>query len=642
MTALSSLPTSSQTSTQWEAVGAWHGGTTVAVALSDDAQGLLASPAGVYAWTQPGGVVEPLVGGLNDLNVVAVAFAGGNAETSPVAFASTATGRLFQRAVTEDAKDAPWQEVVAWAGLGVAVVLTPSPAFADDRTLFVGTPTGIFRTQDGGQHWESCNFGLLDEEVLCMTCAPNYAESEVLWAGTAGGGLYRSRNSARAWRESGLGLPDAAAQSLVMSPDFATDRTLFVGMEGQGVYVSQDGGENWASFALPSQSINALAYARLGTLWVGTDDGLWSVDVASGSAQKVITDETVMSIAATTRGQLAVGLYGSGLWLSDDCLGDPAGIIWQTTEVALHAPPVVAQVGDAIFALDADGLIAQSPDGGAQWVSMADTSSELVFALDGARVTTAEGVQTSMIFAATANGLSSWNDAAGAWQTMGDATLSGSAMLGVDLSPNFGEDQTLLVMGHDSALRLSLDGGATWQEIRGPWTGESLLHAHFGPDGVNELVAVTVQPTESGHFALTVWNSTDLGQQWDVLAGLTSGVPAVVMAWPHDDVEHAIFLATQHRVIKLYHSGEPPTLEVHQQFFDDTLRVTALALAPDYVHSQIIWAATNGGLFRSVDRGISWVLVLDLPQELPVVWLDVTFTHVHAMTLGGRAWRAAL
>lgn len=641
MTALSSS-TSSQTSPQWEAVGAWEGGTAVAVALSETAHGLLASPAGVYGWTQPGGVVESLAAGLNDLNVVAVAFAGGNAEQSPLALAATATGRLFQRAADASTSDA-WQEISAWAGLGVAVVIAPSPAYADDRTLFVGTPTGIFRTQDGGQHWESCNFGLLDEEALCMACAPNFAESEVLWAGTAGGGLYRSRNSARAWRESGMGLPDAALQSLAVSPNFAADRTLFVGMEGHGVYVSRDGGENWASFALTDQSANALACVRAGVLWVGTDDGLWRVDVGTGDAVQVTAvADTVMSLAVNGQGQMAVGLYGGGLWLTDDCDGDPQAMIWQQPEVALHAPPVVAQVGDAIYALDGDGLIAQSEDGGAQWAAMASESPEIVFALDGARVAAADGSQSSMIYAATASGLAVWDAATEAWQAVGQVPLSGDAVFSVDLSPTFGEDQTLLVTGPASELLISQDGGTSWQTSTAPWAGQSLLHAHFAPDSVNELVAITVQPTESGHFALTVWNSTDLGQQWEVLAGLTSGVPAVVVAWPHDDTEHAIFLATQHRVIKLFHAGEPPTLQVHQHFFDEALRVTALALAPDYVHSQIIWAATNDGLYRSVDRGMSWALVLDLPQALPVVWLDVTFDHINAITLGGRVWRAAL
>src|SRR5690606_1399324 len=112
--------------------------------------------------------------------------------------------------------------------------------------------------------------------------------------------------------------------------------------------------------------------------------------------------------------------------------------------------------------------------------------------------------------------------------------------------------------------------------------------------------------------------------------------------WPQDAHEHAIFLATQHRVVKLYNQIEPPELRVHQHFFDEHFSVTALAPAPDYAESHIIWAATTGGLYRSVDRGMSWGLIVELPQRLPLVWLEVTPLHLNAITLGGRAWRATL
>jgi hypothetical protein len=116
----------------------------------------------------------------------------------------------------------------------------------------------------------------------------------------------------------------------------------------------------------------------------------------------------------------------------------------------------------------------------------------------------------------------------------------------------------------------------------------------------------------------------------------------VMMAWPADPAEHALFMATQHRVLKLYTQGDPSALQVHQHFFDEALRVTVLAPASDFAESGIIWAATTGGLYRSVDRGMSWGLMVELPLGLPLVWLEVTTTHLRAITLGGRIWRALL
>jgi hypothetical protein len=359
------------------------------------------------------------------------------------------------------------------------------------------------------------------------------------------------------------------------------------------------------------------------------------VEVESGEAIQVTgAGETVLNVAATVDGRVAVGTFGSGLWLTQDGSGEADSIVWQKPEVALHAPPVISHVSDMIYALDVDGWMGHSPDGGSSWLEMESASPGSVFALDAARGDT--------LFAATETGIAAWNREAQRWQEVANDSFQATTVLGVELSPFFDSDQTLLATTQESRLFLSQDSGNSWHEITGAWRGHNLLHAHFAADSADEIVAVTALPNESGHFDIAVWHSVDLGKHWDTLAGLSSGVPAVVVAWPHDPEERALFLATQHRVIKLYHHSDPLTLHVHQHFFDEHLRVTALATAPDYVQSQIVWAATSGGLYRSVDRGQSWGLMSDLPLDLPVVWLDVTFTHISVITLGGRVWRAAL
>ena len=634
------------TTMHWQAVGAWQGGSVLAVALAEhggDARGLLASRAGVYGWGQPGATVEPMPQGMDDLNVMTVAIAANEGQGDALAFAATATGRLYSCSLLAEGESG-WHEIRGWAGLGVVVALAPSPAYASDQTLFVGTPDGIFRTQDGGHHWESCNFGLLDEDILSLVCSPDFATSELLWAGTAGGGFYRSRNSGRAWRESGLGLPDAAVQCIAVSPDFATDRTLYAGMEGHGIYASHDGGENWEALALAPLSVNTLACADSDVLWAGTEDGLWRVVTANGDAEQVMgAGEVVMSVAVTLAGHVAVGLFGNGLWLAENGPGDGQANRWEKPTVVLHAPPVVTAIGDDLFALDTDGMMAHSPDGGSQWSEMASASSDSVFALDGVLVEGEEGGLA--LYAATGTGLSRWqrNGANGAaWQEIAAEAFFDCTALGVDLSHADASNQSLVVAAHEGALLLSQDGGDSWRDVTGAWQGQALLRAQFAPDNASELVALTVQPNETGHFAIAVWHTIDLGQNWQVLAGLTSGVPAVMMAWPVDSVEHAIFLATQHRVIKLYNQTEPPELQVHQHFFDESLRVTALSPAPDYASSHTIWAATTGGVYRSVDGGMSWGLIVECPLGLPIIWLEVTHTHINAMTLGGHIWRATL
>ncbi len=370
---------------------------------------------------------------------------------------------------------------------------------------------------------------------------------------------------------------------------------------------------------------------------------MWRIATGNGKAVQIAgANETVLAVTATVEGEVAAGFFGSGLWLAHDARREPDVIEWQRPQVALHSPPVVTPVGNDLLALDADGFLARSQDGGAQWSEGAITSPDNLFALAGTTIDGEDGTRASILFAATASGISRWHNTQEVWQPTASEPFLDHTALGVDLSPAFGKDQTILVGTHDSALLLSSDGGITWHQITTPWQNQSLLYARFAPDNASEIVALSVLPTEAGHFAVTVWHTVDLGQQWEVLAGFSSGVPAVLLAWPQDTVEHALFLAVQHRVVKLYNQIDPPTLQVHQHFFDETVRVTALSSAPDYADSNIIWAATTAGLYRSVDRGMSWGFMLEAPLGLPVVWLEVTLTHVHAITLGGRTWRTAL
>lgn len=640
----------------WTAAGAWEGGTLATVAAHEAAvaagrvvHGLAGGRAGLFRWRADAPTLTPTLRGVVDPSIISVTIAG--EPSAPTAWAATETGRLYRLDGfgPDPAVDETWREVTAWAGLGVAMALAASPNFADDRTFFVGTPAGIFRTLNGGEHWESCNFGLIDTEVLCLACAPTYGERELLWAGTAAGGLYRSRNGGRAWRESGMGLPDAPVQALVVSPAFAEDQTIFVGMEEHGVYQSQDGGESWSPFGLSGESVNSLGITPRGRLLAGTFNGLFASPVTAPGWQALADADDLIVLALDAAGaQVAVGTYGGGLALATLAL-DATGVkaAWQAPTAPLHSPPVVtAATAEDWLALDGDGALAHTADGGASWMLLPEGSGEGVFGVSGGVDVTGSPVY----FAATGDGLLRWQPGE-AWQAVEAALLDAHQVLAVELAPDFGQSETLLVAGSDGVILLSTDGGARWREVVGLWPGQTLLQAHFAPHPgpVRELLALTTVPTAEGHFALNLWESHDEGINWENLAALTSGVPAALTAWPRDAQERALFLATQHRLLKLYApagagqngdgtGAQGGDVAVHQYFFDEQTRVTALAASPTYDQDGTLWAATTGGLFESGDRGVTWAQKADLPSVAPIVALLPDAEVVRAVTLGGQVW----
>jgi hypothetical protein len=612
----------------WQAVGQWTGGTVPGVTVRRDAQGvahvLAASRAGPLVWRSDAPHWRLLTRGLSDPAILAVAYAGGRDEGGAETWAATATGRLYRRA---DA-DSAWTEVAAWAGLGVGTALAVSPAFDTDATLWVGTPAGIFRTLDAGASWENCDFGLLDNDTLCLACAPNFAESQLVWAGTAGGGLYRSRNGGRAWRESGVGLADAPVQALAVSPAFAQDHTLYAAQEGAGVYRSQDGGASWMPWSdgLDDAQVNTLACVD-DTVCAGSNMGVLRRGAGADRWERgAALPEPVLALAADGAGVLVAGMYLDGPAVSTD-----GGANWTMAHVSLHTPPLVARVSPAVWlAADGDGALALTEDGGATWRNVEPPEATALYGLAGV-----EGAPGGF-WAATSGGLFGWKPGADVWQV---TALADRPVVGVDVADRAHDAIGILATTADGGVYLSEDGGATWRDVAGRWRDRQVLRAELDrcAEGAASLHVLAARANEAGHYAVELWESEDGGLSWQSPAELVTAIPAVLTAWPADPAEGACYLATQHRVIKLYrHDGK---LAVQQHLFDEQTRVTALAVSQDYATDGVVFAATNEGLACSRDRGATWLRLAELPDGLPLVWLMPEGNSLTAMTLGGAVWR---
>lgn len=607
----------------------WPGGTVSGVAVARHPQRatrlLAATRAGLIRSDDLGiSWAEEWVG-LADPNVVTVLFAGENPQGWPAAFAATETGRLYR---SEDGGE-NWAEVTAWAGLGVAAVLASSPVFADDGILFAGTSEGIFRTLDGGASWESCNFGLIDVDVLCLACAPDFASSQLVWAGTAGGGLYRSRNQGRAWREVGMGLPDAPVQGVAVSLAFAENQTLYAGLEAQGVYCSTDGGENWSLCGptLAGQSVNALACLAQGRgVVAATGRGLFVMadlgepwEEAAGSHLGALSP-AVLSLAAGPD-CVAAGAYADGLLLAG-----PDGRGWRQVHVPpLHTPPLIATARPAWVALDVDGAMATSTDHGVTWQPLAPPDVDGVFA-----VAAQPDEEAAPILAATSHGLWSLDGPQAAWQKLDTPGLPDGPLLVVEMAPAAAARLAYTAQGR---LYASVDG-AIWQEITGPWQGQTLLRGLPAQDESGDLyaLALTLMANEQGHYSIHLWLYA--AGVWSDVARLAADIPSMLVAWPRLD---RIWLATQHRIVRLQRDASTDAWGATQHFFGLGEQVTALTPQRD---QDTAWVATTQGIYYSSPPGAPWTRIATLPDRQPVVFLRAAPALLEAVTLGGRVWRA--
>lgn len=630
-------------SPSWRCCGAWTGGTVVAVAISpefaQDGIVLAATAAGLYRSTDGGRQWTKGQSGLSDPRITTVLFAPAVSASAPLAFAATADGRLFQ---TQDG-GATWLEIPAWAGLGLINAIAISPNFVTDQTLFVATAEGIFRTQDGGHTWQSSTFGLLDLEILCLTCAPNFAESELLWAGSAQGGLYRSRNAARSWRESGQGLPDTAIQCIAVSPNFAQDQTLYVGTERDGIYVSTDGGTNWRplSSLLAGQSVNCLAISPDGqTLLAGAENGIYrSVD---GGRQWVLTTDgafLALAVAIAPDGTAVAGAYQEGAFQLPANTGG-----WQPVSMGLtaHVPPVVLRDQEnRLYLLDIDGVLVTSSDAGNTW----QPCNHALAAAPVLAVAMATGEMGSRLYAVTADALYCTQTplTTTAWRShplpLADSvpTLLACALPGA-------QNSVLLLADETGNLYLSPQGGEQWQSLTTPWQGSGLLHLCFSPiDRSSQTVfALTVQATVDANYLMQIWQTTDAGATWLALADFYADTPAAVMTLPLDPVEQPVLVGVGNRLIKLYRQSENLSWAVEQHFLADTLRITGIVTTESYLEDRFIHVTTNDGIYQTMEGGATWTPVAAALAGRTIVALlsSAAGLPVYAVELGGAIWQA--
>jgi photosystem II stability/assembly factor-like uncharacterized protein len=119
----------------------------------------------------------------------------------------------------------------------------------------------VFLSTNRGRQWVAWNFGLFDPHILCIAPSPNFNRDRTVFVGTETG-LFRSSNGGRSWQDIALPVDDAVL-SLAMSSGCAGDRMVLIGTETHGLLASQDEGRTWQRLAesLVTGAVNDIVVA---------------------------------------------------------------------------------------------------------------------------------------------------------------------------------------------------------------------------------------------------------------------------------------------------------------------------------------------------------------------------------------------
>jgi photosystem II stability/assembly factor-like uncharacterized protein len=180
-----------------------------------------------------------------------------------------------------------------WTDMGgggqLALIMDPT-----NPDVLYGVGGDIQKTIDGGATWLPAGDGVSE----AISLAVNPSSTNVLYAGTRGGGAFKSVDGGAVWSPIDI---DSTVWSLLVDPN--DGNIVYAGTDGNGVYRSIDGGASFARIGSPTSEI-VFALAKTGDkLYAATDVGGVSVSrdggltwrdagVAEGRALALSTDST--------------------------------------------------------------------------------------------------------------------------------------------------------------------------------------------------------------------------------------------------------------------------------------------------------------------------------------------------------------
>jgi photosystem II stability/assembly factor-like uncharacterized protein len=133
-------------------------------------------------------------------------------------------------------------------------------------TIFLGTKTGVYLSDDNGAVFKEVNNGLKIKNVVKFNI-----EGATILAGTIGGGMYRSTNLGELWTEVNDGLPFGEIASIALSGE-----SIYVGMPFSGFYYSRDNCQSWmeSNYDFRKEYIRKI-YTKENTVYVGAMNGFF-------------------------------------------------------------------------------------------------------------------------------------------------------------------------------------------------------------------------------------------------------------------------------------------------------------------------------------------------------------------------------
>jgi photosystem II stability/assembly factor-like uncharacterized protein len=477
---------------------------------------------------------------------------------------------------------------VPWTSVGPAGGDARSFAYdpGNPAHIYMGTTNSwIYESEDGGANWKRlARLGKVDDLVVDNMVIDS-ADPKTLYAGVwqldrTGGGIYISHDGGLTWASTS----DMEGKSVRALSQAASNSKVLVAGAISGVYRSKDGGEHWTEISpegsgeihkVESIAIDPLdpqtIYAGTWHLpWKTTDGGVTWHNIKQG----LIDDSDVFSIIIDpSRPSVIYASACSGIYLSEtggELFRKVQGIpsTARRTRVLMQDPTN----RNVVYAGTTEGLY-KTVDGGTNWARM--TGPDVI--INDVYVNPKNPQQ--VLLATDRSGVLASQDGAATFQ----ATNAGFSQRQVTALLSDSKHEQTMYAGvvndkNYGGVFVTDDGGKTWQQHSGGLDGRDVFSLAESDDG--SIFA----GTSHGIFR---WDGSSWQQDGNVV----------------NLQEKTVYVVKRGKKVKKTVSEASKPVAIDAQVNDLS------------VDGPVWFAATAGGVYRSVTQGATWTgPVLNDPQ----------------------------